>query len=85
MESKHVEISVTSTTLSMKVAGFDVSSAVKGFQLSLYSGDHVPTLELELRYTPATMSGPAKIILQDETVELLREMGWKPPAKPGLA
>jgi hypothetical protein len=68
-------------TSRVQLDGEDISSALTGMRLHLAAGS-VPTATLELALWEApTELDAVRVMVPDETRELLVRLGWTPPAE----
>lgn len=69
---------------SFTLSGVDISNLVKGATFELEADHGVPRLRAELDlaiFRDARLEGDMIVGLTDETIELLKDFGWTPPAE----
>lgn len=78
----HAEITSSGVHHRLTLDGVDVSGGCRHVTLDLEAGD-VPELRLELVIPEVrTTAGKVDVIVPDDTRELLKQLGWTPPAEP---
>lgn len=64
----------------VKLDGEDISSAIRGLSFTVDAGD-LPTVDLQLAVFEIEADGgfEARVHIAEETVELLKRLGWASP------
>lgn len=66
----------------VKLNGVDVSGGISSLNLDIVAGDAYPIVNLNIKmveFSKAINAEQAEVWLPDETVELLKALGWTPP------
>ncbi|MFJ6293207.1 hypothetical protein ACIQJX_07585 [Streptomyces griseoviridis] len=81
MSSHHVEIRVDHNVGQILIDGHDIAKGVRSLTFEAGVAQAVPTLTLNLRLVDVTELGSAeaRVILDEDTTEALRRLGWTPP------